>query len=445
MSNLLEKTVPRYTSYPTAPNFSGAVNAAVYRAWLEDLGSQATLSLYLHVPFCRELCNYCGCHTKATLRDEPINDYAERLIEEIALVAACTGQHKVTHIHWGGGTPSILGADLLKRITEELWGHFDFAAIREHASELDPRYLTKQLAQVLRDIGVNRASLGVQDFSPHVQQAAGRIQPFETVKDAVDRLHDVGIDRINLDLMYGLPKQSVADVRQTASLAHSLQPQRVAVFGYAHVPWFRPQQRLIDEADLPTSQERLEQAEAAHETLVQFGYQPIGLDHYARSDDELTPVAKSGRMTRNFQGYTDDDADALVGLGASSIGRLPQGFAQNEPAVGNYMRAIATGNLATVRGIALSTEDRVRGHIIERLMCDMTVDLGAVSAESGFDIGTDFSQEIESLQPFTENGTLVIEGNRLRITEKGRPYMRLVASAFDSYLKQSRSKHSVAV
>ena len=445
MSNLLEKTVPRYTSYPTAPNFSGAVNAAVYRAWLEDLGSQATLSLYLHVPFCRELCNYCGCHTKATLRDEPINDYAERLIEEIALVAACTGQHKVTHIHWGGGTPSILGADLLKRITEELWGHFDFAAIREHASELDPRYLTKQLAQVLRDIGVNRASLGVQDFSPHVQQAAGRIQPFETVKDAVDRLHDVGIDRINLDLMYGLPKQSVADVRQTASLAHSLQPQRVAVFGYAHVPWFRPQQRLIDEADLPTSQERLEQAEAAHETLVQFGYQPIGLDHYARSDDELTPAAKSGRMTRNFQGYTDDDADALVGLGASSIGRLPQGFAQNEPAVGNYMRAIAAGNLATVRGIALSAEDRVRGHIIERLMCDMTVDLGAVSAESGFDIGTDFSQEIESLQPFTENGTLVIEGNRLRITEKGRPYMRLVASAFDSYLKQSRSKHSVAV
>ena len=445
MSNLLEKTVPRYTSYPTAPNFSGAVNAAVYRAWLEDLGSQATLSLYLHVPFCRELCNYCGCHTKATLRDEPINDYAERLIEEIALVAACTGQHKVTHIHWGGGTPSILGSDLLKRITEELWGHFDFAAIREHASELDPRYLTKQLARVLRDIGVNRASLGVQDFSPNVQQAVGRIQPFETVKDAVDRLHDVGIDRINLDLMYGLPKQSVADVRQTASLAHSLQPQRVAVFGYAHVPWFRPQQRLIDEADLPTSQERLEQAEAAHETLVQFGYQPIGLDHYARSDDELTPAAKSGRMTRNFQGYTDDDADALVGLGASSIGRLPQGFVQNEPAVGNYMRAIAAGNLATVRGIALSAEDRVRGHIIERLMCDMTVDLGAVSAESGFDIGTDFSQEIESLQPFTENGTLVIEGNRLRITEKGRPYMRLVASAFDSYLKQSRSKHSVAV
>ena len=445
MSNLLEKTVPRYTSYPTAPNFSGAVNAAVYRAWLGDLGSQATLSLYLHVPFCRELCNYCGCHTKATLRDEPINDYAERLIEEIALVAACTGQHKVTHIHWGGGTPSILGADLLKRITEELWGHFDFAAIREHASELDPRYLTKQLAQVLRDIGVNRASLGVQDFSPHVQQAAGRIQPFETVKDAVDRLHDVGIDRINLDLMYGLPKQSVDDVRQTASLAQSLQPQRVAVFGYAHVPWFRPQQRLIDEADLPTSQERLEQAEAAHETLVQFGYQPIGLDHYARSDDELTPVAKSGRMTRNFQGYTDDDADALVGLGASSIGRLPQGFVQNEPAVGNYMRAIAAGNLATVRGIALSAEDRVRGHIIERLMCDMTVDLGAVSAESGFDIGTDFSQELESLQPFTENGTLVIEGHRLRITEKGRPYMRLVASAFDSYLKQGRSKHSVAV
>ena len=443
MANMLERAVPRYTSYPTAPNFSPAVDAKVYRSWLTGLPGEATLSLYLHVPFCRELCHYCGCHTKATLRDEPIKAYAQRLAEEIALVASHAGRRKVTHIHWGGGTPSILDADLLKFIADELAGHFDLSAIREHAIELDPRYITRPLLRALRDIGVNRASLGVQDFSAHVQQAAGRIQPFDTVRNAVDLLNEFGIDRINIDLMYGLPKQTVADVRRTATLAHELKPQRVAVFGYAHVPWFRPQQRLIAQSDLPSSQQRLAQAEAAHETLVQFGYQPVGLDHYAKPDDQL--VAKSGRLQRNFQGYTDDDADALVGLGASAISRLPQGFAQNAPAVGNYSRAIAEGNLATVKGIALCDDDRLRGHIIERLMCDMAVDLDAVADESGFDIDTDFSDELDSLRPFQENGSVLIDGHRIRITEKGRPYMRLVASAFDTYLTRAKSRHSLAV
>ncbi len=443
MTNMLERAVPRYTSYPTAPNFSPAVNADVYRSWLAGLTPEAALSLYLHVPFCRELCHYCGCHTKATLRDEPIEAYAQRLVEEIALVASHTGQRKVTHIHWGGGTPSILDADLLKFITDELDHRFDLSAIREHAIELDPRYVTRPLMQALREIGVNRASLGVQDFSAHVQQAAGRIQPFDTVKSAVDILNDFGIDRINIDLMYGLPKQTVADVQRTATLAHSLKPQRVAVFGYAHVPWFRPQQRLIEQSDLPSSPERLAQAEAAHETLVQFGYRPIGLDHYAKPDDQL--VAKGGRLQRNFQGYTDDDADALVGLGASAISRLPQGFAQNAPAVGNYSRAVTEGKLATVKGIVLSDDDRLRGTIIERLMCDMAVDLDAIAHETGFDIATDFSDELESLQPFQENGSVLIDGRRIRITEQGRPYMRLVASAFDTYLPGAKSRHSVAV
>jgi oxygen-independent coproporphyrinogen III oxidase len=443
MTNMLERAVPRYTSYPTAPNFSAAVDAEVYRSWLASLPGEAALSLYLHVPFCRELCHYCGCHTKATLRDEPIIAYAQRLADEIALIASHTGQRRVTHIHWGGGTPSILDTRQLQFIADKLARHFDLSAIREHAIELDPRYLTRDLAKALRDIGVNRASLGVQDFSAHVQEAAGRIQPFETVRSAVDILNEFGIDRINIDLMYGLPKQTVADVQRTVGLAHSLAPQRVAVFGYAHVPWFRPQQRLIKDADLPTSPQRLAQAEAAHDTLVQFGYRPVGLDHYAKPDDKL--VAKGGRVLRNFQGYTDDDADALVGLGASAIGRLPQGFAQNAPAVGNYSRAIAEGKLATVKGIALSDDDRLRGQIIERLMCDMAVDLDAIADESGFDVATDFSDELNALQPYQENGSVLIEGHRIQITDKGRPYMRLVASAFDTYLAQAKSRHSVAV
>ena len=445
MANMLETAVPRYTSYPTAPNFGPAVDANVYRSWLSVLPDELKLSLYLHVPYCRELCHYCGCHTKATLRDEPIKAYAHQLGAEIALVARYAGRHKVTHLHWGGGTPSILGIDLLRLIAGELARHFDLSVIREHAIELDPRYLTRPLLQALRDIGVNRASLGVQDFNPDVQLAVGRVQPFNMVKDAIDLLNEFGINHINFDLMYGLPKQTVSDVRRTATLAHALKPQRVAVFGYAHVPWFRSQQRQIMQSDLPSSLERLAQAKAAHDTFVQFGYQPIGLDHYARPDDQLAPTAKTGRLQRNFQGYTDDDADALIGLGASAISRLPQGFVQNAAAVGNYMRAIELGHLATAKGVALSDDDRIRGQIIERIMCDMAVDLSDSANKFGFNIDADFSNELESLRPFQEIGIVLIDGNRIQITEKGRPYMRLVASVFDTYLTREKSKHSVAV
>jgi oxygen-independent coproporphyrinogen III oxidase len=445
MPNMLERAVPRYTSYPTAPNFSAAVDADVYRAWLAGLPQETSLSFYLHVPYCHELCLYCGCNTKATRKHKPIEDYAKRIAEEIAIVARLTGRRRVTQLHWGGGTPSILGAELLAFLTDELGRYFDLGAVREHAIELDPRHLTPPLARALRDIGVNRASFGVQDFDPEVQRAVGRIQPFNMVKDAVAALREAGVDKINFDLMYGLPKQTVAGVRQTAMLAHELNPQRIAVFGYAHVPWFRPQQRLIQSSDLPSAPERLAQAEAAHETLVQFGYQPIGLDHYAQPDDPLALAARTGRLHRNFQGYTVDDADALIGLGASSISRLPQGFAQNAPAVGNYARAVAAGNLAVIKGVGISDDDRIRGAIIERLMCDMAVDLAAVAKEPRFEIDRDFSDAFDSLRPLSENGSVLIDGHRIQITEKGRPFARLVASAFDSYLMPSGARHSPAV
>jgi oxygen-independent coproporphyrinogen-3 oxidase len=445
MNTNLEKMVPRYTSYPTAPHFISSVNADTYRSWISTLPNEATLSIYLHVPYCRELCHYCGCNTKATQKHEPIVAYAARLAEEIATVARYAGKRKVTHLHWGGGTPSILGADLLKFITDELRAHFDLTSIHEHAIELDPRVLTRPLLQTLRDIGVNRASLGVQDFSLPVQQAVGRIQPFEQVKYAVAMLRECGIERINLDLMYGLPRQTLRDVENSLTLAHALKPQRIAVFGYAHVPWFKPQQRLIDESELPSGQERLLQAQAAHELLVQFGYQPVGLDHYAQPNDELAQPVSAGKLHRNFQGYTVDDADALLGLGASAVSRLPQGFAQNAPDVGSYARAIEAGKLATVKGIVLSDDDRIRGHIIEQLMCGMAVDLTAVSHKAGFDIEKEFSQALELLKPFKDDGSVQIDGHRVAVTEKGRPFVRLVASAFDAYLKRNGAIHSSAV
>ena len=442
---LAELSVPRYTSYPTAPHFSSAVGAEDCAWWLSTLPGNPMLSLYIHVPFCARLCHYCGCHTKATLRRRPVESYADRLIEEVVLVAKLAGRRRVVHLHWGGGTPSILGADRLAEIHAALADAFDLTALREQAIELDPRYVSRKLARSLAGIGIDRASLGVQDFSAHIQQAIGRIQPFDVVQQAVLRLREFGIDRINLDLMYGLPRQTVEDIRRSAALAASLQPQRIAYFGYAHVPWFKAQQRLIDEATLPAASERLEQAETARETLVAFGYAPVGLDHFARPDDYLAAAALAGRLHRNFQGYTTDQADALIGLGASAIGRFAQGFVQNAPDIGGYARAIASGRLATARGIACSADDRVRGRIIERVMCDFSVDLDAIVDDEDAGVSSGFDAELEALAPLAAEGLVRLDGKLITVTDKGRPFVRLIAAAFDAYLSKARTRHSVAI
>lgn len=439
MLALAERNVPRYTSYPTTPHFSAAVGPAVYAEWLSVLPEAATLSLYIHVPYCTHLCLFCGCHTKATRRERPIEAYTERLIEEIALIAMAAGRRKVVHLHWGGGTPSILGEQRLAAITDRISAVFDLAALREHAIELDPRRMSKQLARVLAEIGVNRASLGVQDFSLDVQKAIGRIQPFTQVAEAVNWLRAAGIENINIDLMYGLPCQTATDVARSAKLAASLSPQRLALFGYAHVPWLKRHQRLIADASLPGPLQRLEQAQVAAGTLQSAGYVAIGLDHFARSEDSLTEAARTGRLHRNFQGYTTDDVGTLVGLGASAISKLPQGFVQNAVDIAGYSRAIEAGRFASARGIVLSPEDRLRGHIIERLMCDLAVDLDEVAS------GRDFSTEIDALRPLKEQGLVECDGRRIAVTERGRPFLRLAAAAFDAYLLLDRTRHSMAV
>ncbi|NWG23681.1 MAG: oxygen-independent coproporphyrinogen III oxidase [Pseudorhodoplanes sp.] len=439
-----ERSVPRYTSYPTAPHFTPAIGPDRYVSWLADLPSHATLSLYLHVPYCTAICNYCGCHTKAVRRKEPLDRYAGRLLREIGMVGQATSARRVVHLHWGGGTPSILGEGQIGRIADRIAEIFDLSELREHAFELDPRHVTASLAKALAANGVDRASLGAQDFSPRVQQAIGRIQPFDSVAAAVATLRDAGIERINLDLMYGLPFQSVEDIRRNAALAASLHPQRVAIFGYAHVPWLKANQRLIDQGALPGASERIAQAQAAADTLVQHGYVPIGLDHFAKPNDDLAVAMRAGRLQRNFQGYTTDTADALIGLGASAIGRLPQGFAQNAPDMAAYSRMLDAGGFATAKGLALSPDDRMRGQIIERLMCDMSVDLGAIDLPDSMH-AVDFSSELDSLVPLARDGIVQIAGRRVTMTEQGRPFVRLVAAAFDGYLASSRARHSIAV
>lgn len=433
------RSVPRYTSYPTAPNFTAAVGAETYANWLSALPEVATLSLYIHVPFCTHLCLFCGCHTKAVRRSGPIERYTERLIDEIALVGAAVGRRKVVHLHWGGGTPSILGEQRLAAITGRIGTVFDLSALREHAIELDPRRMSKQLAHALAEIGVNRASVGVQDCSFHVQKASGRIQPFVLVEEAVDWLRTAGIEHINIDLMYGLPRQTAGDVAHSARRAASLSPQRLALFGYAHVPWLRPHQRLIDDASLPGPLQRLEQAQTAAAVLQSAGYVPIGLDHFARPDDSLAKAARTSRLRRNFQGYTTDEADALIGLGASAISKLPQGFVQNAADTAGYSRAIEAGRFASAKGVALSADDRLRAYIIKRLMCDLAVDLDEAAA------GRDFSAEIAALKALAEEGLVKLDGRTVAATERGRPFLRLIAAAFDAYLPANQTRHSIAV
>jgi len=441
---LAERSAPRYTSYPTAPHFSKEIGGEHMRAWLSALDEGATLSLYFHVPYCSAICSYCGCHTKALRQDEPLTAYKDTLLREIELFAATTRARRVSSIHWGGGTPGMLGPVRFRAIAECIARHFTVDAETEHAIELDPRQLDASLVEALVRSGVGRASLGAQDFNPHVQEASGRVQPYELVARAVDLLRAAGVGAINLDLMYGLPRQTVEDAARTAALAAALDPARLAVFGYAHVPWFKTHQKLIDASTLAGAGERLAQAAAVRETLEAAGYEAIGLDHFARPHDSLAAAAREGRMRRNFQGYTTDAADALLPFGVSSIGRLPQGYVGNATDVAGWRRAIEAGRFATTRGLAFTREDIARGAVIERLMCDFSVDYGALAEAHAFPRDA-FDDAKVPLAALAEQGLVEMDGRRVAVAERGRPFARLVAAAFDAYLEANAARHSVAV
>jgi oxygen-independent coproporphyrinogen III oxidase len=437
--------VPRYTSYPTAPHFTPAVSGDVYRGWLGALDPASTLSLYFHIPFCDSMCWFCGCYTKVVNRYEPVQGYLRVLHDEIELVAAALpGTFATGHLHWGGGSPTILKPEDWLGILDHLRRRFDIAADAEVAVELDPRDTTREYVGALADAGVTRASIGVQDFHADVQAAINRTQPFEVVERVCVWLREYGIDDINLDLMYGLPRQTTQRVVAMIDKAHRLRPSRLALFGYAHVPWMKTHQRMINEAELPDAAERWRQFAAASARLQALGYRGIGLDHFARSDDPLAEAQQQGALRRNFQGYTTDAAPILLGFGASAIGSLPQGYVQNVAPLKDYAEAVAAGRLPTARGVTLSADDRLRGAVIERLMCDLRVDLGALCADHGAKV-TELADSIGRLEPLIADNLVVVDGNRVMMTEKGRPLVRLAAAAFDAYLAHGEKKHSRAV
>lgn len=437
--------LPRYTSYPTAVQFHAGVTEATVRGWLSTLPADEPLSLYLHVPFCRRMCWYCGCTTVVANGFGPVETYVEDLLAEIALWREAIGRaQRVTRIHWGGGTPSIVGPGGWRKIDAALRSAFAVDAEAEIAVELDPRTLTNAMVRALAETGVTRASLGVQDFDPMVQKAVNRVQPFDLVADCVARLRGARIERINFDLMYGLPHQTELSVARTARQALALNPDRVAIFGYAHVPWMRRHQRLIHEKDLPDAPERLAQFRAALAVFTAAGYVAIGLDHAARPDDPLALALADRRLRRNFQGYTDDTAPTLIGIGASAISSFAQGHAQNAATVPPWREAIRSGRLAIVRGIEPDADDRLRGLLIERLMCSLALDIGAACREHGVDPRR-FVEVLPRLDAMAADGLVEREGWRIAVTPRGRPFLRAVAALFDRHLDPSAGRHARAV
>ena len=440
-----DERLPRYTSYPTSPHFSASVGASAYGRWLAEISPETTASLYLHIPFCRAMCWYCGCNTSVAKRDDIIETYVAALRHEVEQVTRLIPRRqRVQHVHFGGGTPTILQPNTLVELVRLLRQSFDLAADAEVAIEIDPRTLDKDTASALAGCGVNRASLGIQSFDPLVQQSINRTQTVAQTASVVAALRRRGVNGINFDLIYGLPHQTVASCIETVLRCVELRPDRFSVFGYAHVPGFKPHQRRIAENSLPDGAERYRQFEAIADLLGDCGYQRIGLDHFCLPDDVMSRTHSRGELRRNFQGYTTDASNILLGFGASAIGRLQQGYVQNEAGVRAYMEAVTSDSLATVKGYVLTDEDRLRGEIIERIMCDFGADIGRI-CERHCRVPHSVLGASSRLEQLVEDGIVTVNGSSLRVADDARFLVRTVAAAFDSHLGQSGASHSRAV
>lgn len=438
--------VPRYTSYPTAVQFQDGFSGDLADRWLNELQPNDALSIYLHVPFCQQLCWYCGCHTSVPNSYERASSYVGSLIRDIGRSGELSGARKgnVRHLHFGGGTPTFLSNDDLERILACINGSFGLVPGAEIALESDPRGITRDRAIGLAALGFNRISFGVQDFALPVQMKINRLQTYGLVASVTELLREAGFTSINFDLMYGLPAQTTESVRQTARQAATLRPNRISVFGYAHVPWFKKHQRMISDADLPGVSERYEQATAIEEELVTAGYTAIGLDHFALPDDPLAHAAANGTLRRNFQGYTTDTADALIAFGASAISEFPQGFAQAARDTLTWSQAIDQGASPITRGLATTAEDRMRAAIIEQVMCNFEVDFHQVTRLHGFD-ETMLEDSLSRLQPLVAAGLATITGSIVRVPRAHRLFLRSVAAAFDTYYSGAKNRHAKAI
>ena len=431
--DLLATPVPRYTSYPTAAEFAGIDNA-FYRDALRT--AHGEISLYVHIPFCEEICFYCGCNTSRTNRRQRLESYLAALHAEIASVAReLPADIRVGRVAFGGGSPNAISPDDFRMLYAGLEQHFSLND-PVLSIELDPRTMTEEWAQTVGALGITRASLGVQTFADHCQRAIGRVQSENCIVQSVDWLRDAGVTSLNFDLMYGLPGQSLHDLEDSLQRTRVLGADRVALFGYAHVPHIVPRQRAIDDSDLPGQRQRFAMAEMGYAYLATHGYAPVGFDHFARpGKDPLAKAAFEGTLRRNFQGFTDDQSDILIGLGASAISNFPQLLAQNEKNSGRYRMLASQNHLTASRGVVRSADDRYRGAVIEQLLCRGRAQLGAC-----------LMREVrERLKPFIERGLASVDRQWLAILPEGLPYARSIAALFDAYRAPSMRQFSSAV
>lgn len=438
--NRAEARVPRYTSYPTAPHFTKAVGPLQVAQWYADIPADAPISVYLHVPFCAQLCWYCGCNTTIASKYAPVHNYLETLLHELAHARRVL-RHRlpVGQIHFGGGTPNALSPADFSRLADVLHDMFEIGVDTRFDIELDPRVLDAKMAWTLVASGVTRVNLGIQDFDPTVQAAINRIQPVELVEARLGDLRAAGLPEFGVDLLYGLPHQTEATIAATVDKVADLGASRVALFGYAHVPWMKPHQKLLEPHGLPGVEARMKLMSRAHAQLAARGYERIGIDHFARADDELAVAAREGRLARNFQGYTTDRSETLLAFGPSAISAFREGYAQNHTRLDEWRAAVEGKSLPVARGAALSADDRIRREIIVRLMCDMSVDLDAIAPEARF------PDALARVDRFAAEGLCTREGTRIEIPPYARSFARIVASAFDSYLDGGEARHSVAV
>lgn len=447
-------SAPRYTSYPTAVEFSGDVTRDI---WLEELQaseigsndksvnrSRSTkgLSLYFHLPFCHSLCYFCACSKVITRDYSMVEPYLQALCAEVDSYGSIISRNApVEQIHWGGGTPNFFNSIDMKRLMEKTIQIFpNLLSDADISVELDPRTTSRQQLEALKELGINRISLGVQDFRPEVQQAVNRIQPYEMTRDLIEDAREIGLGGVNVDLIYGLPNQTVVGFLETIDQIISIKPDRIALYGYAHVTWIKKVQKALERAHLPTAAERIEIFTAAIEKLCGAGYEHIGMDHFALPEDSLTMALRNGTLNRNFMGYTTHEGASVIGFGASAISSLPTAFAQNIKDVKSYQQQVLDTGFAIEKGLIRTVDDQMRGEVIESLLCGGEVNFKRFNQRWECSFEREFASELLALKRFEEDGLIRLKEDGVALTDFGRILARNVAVVFDAYIENHRAK-----
>ena len=433
------RPAPRYTSYPTAVEFKDLKEEDIVPFYKN---STKPLSLYFHIPFCKSACYFCGCNVIYTSKEDKKVKYLEYLRKELQILKKHLDTNReVIQLHFGGGTPTFLSPEQLKELLDLIHEFFpNFADDSENSIEIDPRFLTKEQLEVLIEGGINRISFGVQDFNYDTQKAVNRIQSYELTKNAVDMARDYGIKSINIDLIYGLPYQTFNSFKETLNQVLTLNPDRLAVFNYAHVPWMKKSMRKIDETTLPHPSEKLKILKYTIDFFEGNGYKMVGMDHFAKPEDELFKALKKGELHRNFQGYTTKGGADLIGIGVTSIGEVEDAYIQNYKDLKNYEKAIDEGKLPVFRGVILNDEDKIRKKIIMEMMANFSLDIKRLQKETGINFFEKFANEIKEMQEFVDEGLVTISDDKIEVSKTGTMLIRNIVLPFDEYFKRMKNQ-----